>query len=572
VGRRREGLDDVTTQRTTQKGEREKRTGVVTSFNSFALIPFHTEYFQTLTDSILNTFYPKFCPHCNIQLSKNIKNRPYSIRCNNCHYQTSRLSGTPLAHMRLPQWFFGWCIHESIKLHPGVLTASHIQRSLGVSNKTACLLKRRLQIFCSQQMDGVKQLIQKEMKKEFRDFELPPDGTDITKIARKKKIVHADTVVLFSASQRANKGRKNWKNRGLTASIYLQDRLGGKQIGTLVQVMGTEKGWCLLDSVPDQKASTLGPIIRRSLPPSTAIFTDEAYTWLYRVYRNHRMVNHNLKSEDSRWKFSRQRWCRNGVHSQVAEGLNGSLKKAMRSYCYFRPEYSRLYLDEWSFFKNLKYFGFEKIAHAAKKNSSFNSINRHPSPSSLSLSPSSSGFSRNRNACGVKVEGMSSHLQRHRISEIVKELKYYPVSIEERGKNDSSNLNGKLSLDFEPKGSLKDAMIENDLFWTRGNSKLYQRKKERVYQFVAQQIWDSLAVGEFSSLNDIIDLKGPFVKMGYRVTRRWAKLGLVEFQDLKKSEFGHERHAYEICRIRDLPLPQLLYMKTLNQYRRKEDA
>ncbi|MBL8021377.1 MAG: transposase [Leptospirales bacterium] len=116
--------------------------------------------------------------------------------------------------------------------------------------------------------------------------------------------------------------------------------------------------------LPDQKANTLGPIIRESIPLSTPVFTDEGYKWLWGIYRNHRAVNHSLKSKDNRWRFSRQRWCRNGVHNQVAEGLNSSLKSAMTAYRYFRPEYSQLYLSEWAFFKNLKYFGFEKVAKA----------------------------------------------------------------------------------------------------------------------------------------------------------------------------------------------------------------
>lgn len=255
----------------------------------------------------------------------------------------------------------GWLLEESFIRHPKVVTASEIVRRLGVSERTALLMKRRVQILASEQLPRVKELIRNQMQREFRDFALPPDGSDISAIAAKKKVVHTDTMVLFSASQRANKGRKNWKNRGLTASIYMQDRLGGKQIGTLVSVMGIEKGWCLLNSVPDQKANTIGPIIRETLPMSTAIFTDEGYQWLYRVYRNHRMVNHSLKSADNRFRFSRERWSKNGVHNQVSEGLNSSLKSAMSSYRYFQPKYSSLYLNEWSFFKNLRYFGLSRI-------------------------------------------------------------------------------------------------------------------------------------------------------------------------------------------------------------------
>lgn len=122
--------------------------------------------------------------------------------------------------------------------------------------------------------------------------------------------------------------------------------------------IGTHPGGAMS---PQLEPNTLGPIIRESIPLSTPVFTDEGYKWLWGIYRNHRAVNHSLKSKDNRWRFSRQRWCRNGVHNQVAEGLNSSLKSAMTAYRYFRPEYSPLYLSEWAFFKNLKYFGLERI-------------------------------------------------------------------------------------------------------------------------------------------------------------------------------------------------------------------
>jgi hypothetical protein len=141
----------------------------------------------------------------------------------------------------------------------------------------------------------------------------------------------------------------------------MSEKLGGRQIGTLAQVMGTQSGWVVAHSVPDQKAGTLGPLIRQWLPHNTAVFSDEMYTWLYRIYPNHRMVNHSLKSGDARYKFSRERWARKGVSSQIAEGLNGSLKTAFRNYGYVRPQYSQMYLSEWCFWKNVKFFGLETV-------------------------------------------------------------------------------------------------------------------------------------------------------------------------------------------------------------------
>ncbi|MCE9598400.1 MAG: transposase [Spirochaetia bacterium] len=431
-------------------------------------------------------------------------------------------------------------------LHPRVLTAVHIQKSLGLNPKAACRMKRRVQLLAADQMVKVKALIHDELQKEYKGFLLPPEGTDLTAIRKRKRIVHADTVVLFSASQRANKGRKNYRNRGLTASIYLQDRLGGKQIGTLVHVMGTQQGWCLLDSVSDQKANTLGPIIREALPISTAIFTDEAYTWLYRVYRNHRMVNHSLKSKDNRWRFSRQRWCRNGVHNQVAEGLNSSLKSAMAAYRYFRPEYSQLYLSEWAFFKNLKHFGLERIRRGVGGLI-------HPL---LDTRTKTSGVVRGGRIC----TGLN-------LAARVTELKYLAPSLEIRSISDSSNQN-HLSVEERRRlasenARLADSMVENDAFWIHGNSKPYQRVKERLYQREAEKLWGQLPLGEFTDLPET-NIHSP--TFFYRILRRWSALGLVELENLRPPGRGHQNHCYEICRVRAEKLPRILYMQTRLEY------
>ncbi|WP_244244871.1 transposase [Leptospira koniambonensis] len=176
-----------------------------------------------------------------------------------------------------------------------------------------------------------------------------------------KPIVNADTLVLFSASQRANKGRKRHKHGGSTASIYMNDKLGGRQIGTMVHTIVTSKGALILDSVPDQKMDTLGPLFLRNIPITAPVFTDSAYTWLGTAYRNHRMVNHSARSKDSRYRWARNRWSRDGVHAQYAEGNHRAIKQAFSQYGYIQPKYSQLYLDEYCFFKNLKAFGMDRL-------------------------------------------------------------------------------------------------------------------------------------------------------------------------------------------------------------------
>ncbi|MDI7184834.1 transposase [Leptospira santarosai] len=260
-----------------------------------------------------------------------------------------------------------------------------------MSYKTALLLKRRIQLFASEQKETFRDLIFSKLEKEFKDFRLPFEnginsvavsegkskskvrnrGSKTSSVKSPKEIlqerlkgkpqVNADTVVLYSASQRANKGRKRHKHGGSTASIYMSEKLGGKQIGTLVQTIVTSEGGLILDSVPDQKMNTLGPLFLKNIPSNTPIFTDSAYTWLGSVYKNHRMVNHSAKSKDSRYRWARDRFSKDGVHIQCAEGNHRVLKQAFSGYGYIRPEYSQLYLNEYCFFKNLKAFGLATL-------------------------------------------------------------------------------------------------------------------------------------------------------------------------------------------------------------------
>lgn len=68
------------------------------------------------------------------------------------------------------------------------------------------------------------------------------------------------------------------------------------------------------------------------------------------------MVNHSRKSSDKRYKWARNRWAKNGVHCNVAEGKNGILKRSFSSYVWINPKHSNLYLQEYAFNANLRHF------------------------------------------------------------------------------------------------------------------------------------------------------------------------------------------------------------------------
>ncbi|WP_230457468.1 transposase [Leptospira santarosai] len=325
------------------------------------------DFFTDLTKKILNDFYPKYCPNCpDTLLTKEISTQPELIRCVQCRYLTSRISYTPLHNMKIPLWNFSYVLYESMIQFPKVLTSTEISKRLKISYKGAASLKKRFQVFASQQLPKYKQLTFDVLNKEFKDFSLPPDeDTDITEIMENRPYVCADTVVLYSASQRANQGRKRYRHSGSTASIYLSEKLGGKQIGILAHTTAIKGGPVFFHSVPNQKMNTLGPIIQDHLPLQTPLMTDEGYPWLWGVYKNHRNVNHSARSKDARYRWARNRWSKNGVHNQVAEGNHRLLKSAFAAYCYIRPENSTRYLNEFSFLKNAQVFGLDVICEKA---------------------------------------------------------------------------------------------------------------------------------------------------------------------------------------------------------------
>lgn len=329
--------------------------------------------FEGFANEILFHLYPKYCPDHKLQLTRLISTRAYAIKCPKCRHQQSRFSYTPFHHLKLPVWHFGWAIWESLNRYPTVLSSSEIQRRLGIGVNSAILLKRRLQLFATEQMPRIKELMQHELKERFNGTRLPniSENKNVHEVLHHRPVPQADSMVLFSASQRSNQGRKRHKHTGQTASIYLSDKLGGAQVGTLVHTLSWKGGPVIYDSISNNKGETLRPLLDSYVPKDAPIFTDEGYKRYFRINRNHRMVNHNRKSEDKRHKWARNRWSLNGVHNQVAEGNHRNLKWHFTAgYTYIRPEFSQLYLNEYAFWKNVKYYGWDKLIRSESENKS----------------------------------------------------------------------------------------------------------------------------------------------------------------------------------------------------------
>lgn len=298
-------------------------------------------FFKIKTLKILKSIYPKTC-NCNNPnlLFLKVKNRDSIARCSNCHKMVSITAKTPFENYRSNLAYISFIIWDMINQYPKIMTSKEISRKLNLSYKTSFYLKKRLQVIFSQLNETLKTQLYEELKN--------PVNTD------KKPIAVADSVVLFSASLRANKHRSRRYKTG-TASIYLSNSLGGGQCGTLVHTVGINGGMTFYKSIPLNNQEYLEKDLDDKIPKNATLYTDEGYTFLW-DRPNHKSVNHSRKSNDPRYNLSRERWVtKEGVSSNGAEARNNLLKQSFRSYGYVSPKWSQLYLDEISLLGNVRF-------------------------------------------------------------------------------------------------------------------------------------------------------------------------------------------------------------------------
>ncbi|EQA44676.1 hypothetical protein LEP1GSC050_2842 [Leptospira broomii serovar Hurstbridge str. 5399] len=511
---------------------------------------YHTE----LTKSLLRNLYPKDCPSCNVSLSKDVSTRENVIRCPKCKYQISRTSGTPLEHLKIPLWTFSYVLLEAIHRFPLGLSASEIQRRLGISSRTSTLLKRRLQVFLSDLIPSIKDEMVKDIKKAWRGKNLPENG-DLRPFIEGKPVVSVDTLALFSASQRANGFRKRFKHKGQTASIYLSDAVakqkGVYQIGTLALTQAIKGGPVIFDSIPDQKQRTVQPFLDY-LPKNTVTFGDEGFPYLERNNVNYRQVNHSLRAVDSKRNvWGRNRWSTEaGVNNQCAEGNQRSIKYSfLASYSYFKPSNSILYLNEYSALKGIRVYGLEKL----------NSKN-------LKLLRNVSSRSR------FSIKSRRTDLKPIKLLKSRKELLYDLPTPEKRIHLDQSRSRKRIDKKFREIlhenrfFHLKQAHIDYLDFMESGPK--HRKIKERYYNSVAYMLWNN------------IDLNSPIHQKSYellgknsqrpllRIAKRWAKLGIAEVTQVIRKKSDPIQYFIE----KHIPvLPDILYTFDRDEFLKGKD-
>lgn len=483
--------------------------------------------------------YPKFCPHCKTQLTRSISTRETAIRCDKCNFQGSRTSYTPLHHIKLPLWVFSYLLVEQVHRFPQVLNASEIRRKLGCAKNTATLLKRRLQLFHAELIPGIKEVLRHKLMSEGTS--LLPETGDLTGKISNRSVVHMDGLALFSASQRSNGGRARWKHTGQTASVYLTDSVaeerGKFQIGTLVHTMAVRRGPVFLSSLPSFKQKHVQPLLD-FLPENTPVFSDDGFPWLSRYNANHRSINHSARAKDrKRNVWARNRYSRDGVNNNTAEGVQRIVKHAFISgYSYTSPEFSNMYLSEFSALKGITVYGLQNICDSL---ASLGYVRRNDrvSPLGEQLTPDH-GYLRNR----------------------ITEIRYIPPTFRERNSLDHASTRRLI------KGKLKELLDRNEFFEARQghldylsfweDAAPYRRQLEKGYSAIAHQLWKKLERWDQSLLSRIAVQIGAPHRLLLRIVRKWNRLGLAKLDERWNPT---ERRIYAYANRLVSDLPDLLY-------------
>ena len=437
-----------------------------------------------------------------------------------------------------------------------MISAAQIRRRLGVSHSTSLLLKRRLQLFLSDLVPAIRELLVKETADAFSGLKLP-ENKDITNLVANKPVVHVDTLALFSATQRSNCGRARWKHTGQTASIYLSDKVaeqrGKFQIGTLVHTVAIKKGPILLTSLRDQTQRSIEPVLK-FLPRETAIMSDEGTPWLSRYYPNHRAINHSARAKDKkRSKWARNRWSKDGVHNQIAEGNQRMIKMSfLAAYGYFRPEYSQLYLNEYSALKSIRAVGFDTLLYLSKRPIVANVDARYSASDS-----------------GPPARPGADYLRRK-----LAELRYIPPSLDERKSIDHSDsrrqIRGNLReiLDMPEHFPAKQAHL--DYLTSFPGLPSYRKQNEKKYNAAAHAIWARLDRYDDRISYRIAEETSQPHRLVLRILRKWVLLGLIEAREVQTDH--DERRKRIFARRLVTELPDFLYTWDLEEFRNQEKS
>ncbi len=245
------------------------------------------------------------CPKCDRQRKfHRVMSRP-SYSCDTCGHHIHPTAGTIFhrSSTSLHLWFYAMYLMTSTRCG---ISAKQVERELGVGYKTAW---RMCNLIRNQLMDqGDQSPLSGEVE------------ADETWVGGKPKA---------SATKRA---RREAKERG---------EARGYAMPVKTAVFGAvERGGRIRASVvPDSKAVTLAPKVRRYVVPEARLITDEwpGYTKVGREYVRHDKINHLDKVYVS-----------GDVHTNTIEGFFGNMKNGIRgNYHHVSPKWLQGYVNEY---------------------------------------------------------------------------------------------------------------------------------------------------------------------------------------------------------------------------------
>ncbi|WCL50977.1 transposase [Leptospira sp. GIMC2001] len=440
-------------------------------------------------------------------------------QCPICKAQKSLAKGTPLMNLHLPMSYFSYILQEILIAYPSVLTAKAIQKKLVLkSYSSAWLLKKRIQIFMTHLNDSMMEQTKEALSQEASmnmGSKMPFSG-DVSDSIKGRIITNVDTLAIFSVGVRANKFRSRYRHGGITSSIYQSAKVGGAQVGTLASNITIKGSLSFYESHPLTNTDYALSHLEKVITPENVLMADEAYQGLFGHYRNIRTINHSRRANKKIHVFSRERWSKDGVHSNVVEGSNGILKKAMKQYNWFNCKYSQLYLNEFAVGKNIRFFD-------AEKNVIF-------------------GIGDTSKNCGKKIREIRPN-NYNSIRELLKNLTYRPITTEERKLGEVGNLRNNLSISELSKlpKLLQDAIKKNDTqVATLRGSRL---RSERSLKFSQRKLLSCLNIGEWNTLEDVARIANVNYREALHIIK---KLTLVGILDTVIYQTGNEREKVRI--------------------------
>jgi transposase-like protein len=236
------------------------------------------------------------CPRCEERsISRIEKRRQYE--CNSCRYQFSVTAGTVFHDSHLPLWKWFLAIYMTAESKKGI-SAKQLERTLGVSYKTAWYLSHRIRSAMEE------------------DSPVPLKG-----------IVEVDETYV-GGERRRGKGTKGGPGRGTKKTMVIGAIERGGQVRFQVGDRPTKK--------------TLHAFIRDVVSDDAeAIHTDawQAYGGIEDENTRHEFVSHNQGE-----------WIRGIVHTNTVEGVWSLLKRSIvGSYHQLSAKHLPAYLDEVAF-------------------------------------------------------------------------------------------------------------------------------------------------------------------------------------------------------------------------------